>query len=202
MATDAIINKIKADAENDAGKAIEEAKNRAKTVLEEGKKETDRAADDIKARTEADIAALKERSALMTRLDIRKQTLAAQRAVLDQVFSEAEERLANMSDDEKSKFITDFIVSAAVTGNETLCVPEGEKRFYSQNILVSVNRELKSKGLPGQLTIDDVPAPFSHGVMIRGEHADINGDFHVLIEEVRATCEREVADILFDHEVS
>ena len=125
MATDAIINKIKADAEKDAGKAIEEARERAKTVIAEGKKETDRVAADIEARISADIDAIKERTALMTRLDIRKQTLAAKRAVLDKVFAEAEVRLANMSDRDKSKYITNFIVGAAVTGNEKLRVPEG-----------------------------------------------------------------------------
>ena len=202
MATDAIIHKIKADAENDAQKTIEEAKERAKTVIAEGEKETDRAAADIEARTKADIATLKERSSLMTRLDIRKQTLSAYRGVLDKVFAEAENRLANMSDREKSKFITDFIVKAAVSGNEKLRVPEGEKHLYSQGVLSSANQELRAKGLPGSLTIDDISAPFAHGVMLCGEHADINGDFHILIEEVRASCEREVADILFDDEVS
>lgn len=202
MATDAIINKIKADAEKDAGKAIEEARERAKTVIAEGKKETDRVAADIEARISADIDAIKERTALMTRLDIRKQTLAAKRAVLDKVFAEAEVRLANMSDRDKSKYITNFIVGAAVTGNEKLRVPEGEKSLYSSGILSSANRELKAKGLTGNLSLDDVPAPFTQGVMLCGEHADINGDFHVLIDEVRASCEREVADILFDDEVS
>ena len=202
MATDAIINKIKADAEKDAGKAIEEARERAKTVIAEGKKETDRVAADIEARISADIDAIKERTALMTRLDIRKQTLAAKRAVLDKVFAEAEVRLANMSDRDKSKYITNFIVGAAVTGNEKLRVPEGEKSLYSNGILSSANRELKAKGLTGNLSLDDVPAPFTQGVMLCGEHADINGDFHVLIDEVRASCEREVADILFDDEVS
>lgn len=202
MATDAIINKIKADAEHDARQLITDAESRAKTIIAAGEKETERAAASTEAGIAADIAALKERASLMTRLDIRKQTLAAEREVLDQVFAEAESRLAGLSDREKTAFLSDFITRAAATGKEKLRVPEGEKRLYSRGMMDAVNRALKARGLPGELTLDDVPAPFSNGVMLCGEHADINGDFHVIIDEARASCEREVAEILFHHEVS
>ena len=119
MATDAIINKIKADAEHDARQLIADAESRAKTIIAAGEKETERAAAGTEAGIAADIAALKERASLMTRLDIRKQTLAAEREVLDRVFSEAESRLAGLSDREKTAFLSDFITRAAETGKET-----------------------------------------------------------------------------------
>ena len=48
------------------------------------------------------------------------------------------------------------------------------------------------------MTLDSDPAEFEAGILLEGDHYDINGDFEVLLQQVRDKYEREVAAILFE----
>ena len=84
--------------------------------------------------------------------------------------------------------------------NIVLCGVGGQGTVLASKIMAkaAMNKGLKVNGLPGKLTLDSDPAEFEAGILLEGDHYDINGDFEVLLQQVRNKYEREVAAILFE----
>jgi len=201
MASEKIIDKILQNAEEEKKKIIADGQEKALAISQRIQKETELKVREITKKNQADIEAIKDRTALMTRLEIRKNILAVKRSLIDEAFKQASEALKNYSDVQKEALITKIVLSAVETGEEKLQVPKDDRKMYETGFLDQLNNALKEQGKKGALSLDDTDGNFQAGVKLVGEKADINGSFDILLEAVRDQYEREVAEIIYQSEV-
>ena len=201
MASEKIIDKILQNAEEEKKKIIADGQEKALAISQKIQEETDLKVSEITKKNKADIEAIKNRTALMTRLEIRKNTLAVKHSLIDEAFKQAAEALKNYSDIQKKALITKIVLSAVETGEEKLQVPKDDREMYETGFLDTLNNTLKQQGKKGELSLDDTDGNFEVGLKLVGEKADINGNFDILLEAVRDQYEREVAEIIYQSEV-
>lgn len=198
MADNVIIDKIKKKAEADVANILSEGTKKATQVSADIEAQTKQDLETLQKQHAAEVAEIKKRSELMSHLETRKNTLAAKRQLIDEAFDKAREALCNLDDAKWSILIAAIVAEASKSGSGKLRVPAKDRPKYENGFLTSLNRGLKSNGLPGDLTLDDTPADFDAGVMLVGDNCDINANFDILLDEVRDRYEKQVAAILFD----
>lgn len=198
MADNVIIEKILKRAESDVADILADGKTKVEKLTADMKAQTDQDVAAVKKQHEAEVAEVKNRSELMSHLETRKNTLAAKRRLMDEAFDKAREQLRNLDDADWSVMIAAIVAESVKSGSGKLRVPAKDREKYENGFLKSLNNGLLSNGLPGNLVLDDESADFDAGVMLVGDDCDINGDFDILLDEVRDQYEKQVAAILFD----
>jgi len=201
MAIDSIIEKIISEAQADAASIEKEGEEKAARLVEAFEKKARDEQEALKVKSQRDVAEIHNRSQLISRLEVRKNTLAARRAMLDQAFAAASRRLAELSGQKWEAFTEKLILESVATGSEKLRVPQKDIPLYKNGFLKRVNGQLEKRGLAGRLTLEEEPADFDAGFMVIGEESDVNCSFDILLDDVRAACEKEVAAILFEDRV-
>jgi V/A-type H+-transporting ATPase subunit E len=197
MAQSTIINRIIDQAREDAAETIHAAQKSAQKIKENIKEEVTSQIDELNSDFEQKRSSLEHKSDLIFSLEARKQTLSKKRELIDEAFHLAEDKLDNLPEKEWSVLIAAIVAASSQTGKEKLIVPQKDLKKYQEGFLSSINRGLKSNGLSGELTLSQKPADFKSGIMLEGDEMDINGDFKVLLNQVREKHEKEIADILF-----
>lgn len=201
MAIDSIIEKIISEAQADAASIEKEGEEKAARLVEAFEKKARDEQEALKVKSQRDVAEIHNRSQLISRLEVRKNTLAARRAMLDQAFAAASRRLAELSGQKWEAFTEKLILESVATGREKLRVPQKDVPLYKNGFLKRVNGQLEKQGRAGRLTLEEEPADFDAGFMVIGEESDVNCSFDILLDDVRAACEKEVAAILFEDRV-
>ncbi|MDD2414016.1 MAG: V-type ATP synthase subunit E family protein [Eubacteriaceae bacterium] len=200
MAKDVIINKIIEGAQADAESIINNAKKKSEQLKKDFLRETDQQLQKIQKNNEKKLEEIEKKTQLVERLEERKNTLSVKKTIIDEVFVNAEHTIDELTNSQWEQLITKIVLNAVVSGKEKLRIPVNDKTKYQTGFLDYLNNQLEKKEIPGQLTIDSIPANFKSGVMIIGEFSDINGDFKGILEDVRSIDEKNVSNILFENE--
>ena len=201
MSADKIIEKILEKANEDVALIEQETAEKVQSSVAAIERRTELTLNALKNKEKADVEEAHRRSQLMTRLDSRKNILAVNRKVINEVFDKARTALDTLDESRYEALVTKIVVNGSETGTEKLQVPEKDIKRYKDGLLNKLNTALKEAGKIGELTLDETPAAFKSGVMLVGEMSDINGSFDVLIDDAREKYEREVAEMLFEVEV-
>ncbi len=133
----------------------------------------------------------------------RARSAQSRRAVIDEASEKALDELENLPESRWEALIRRIVLESAETGREVLSVPASDRARYESpfaggaSMLERLNAALEEKGLPGGLTLSDVPAKIRGGVLLSGEKYDVNGSFEMLLALVREDCEREVYHLLY-----
>lgn len=209
MGAEAILEKIRKNAEEEAA-----------ALAKQGEEKAEAAAGKIRADAEAEAAAilenarqraeeLEKRERLMAGLQIRKNTLAARRAVMDEAFSLAGEQLADLPKERWEALITRLLLEAAETGAEIMEVPAADREKYEwtpegnlpiigeKSFFKRLNAALKESGREGKLTLADAPANVIGGFRLMGPVYDVDASFDALLSQAREDWEQEIYRILY-----
>lgn len=209
MGAEAILEKIRKNAEEEAA-----------ALAKQGEEKAEAAAGKIRADAEAEAAAilenarqraeeLEKRERLMAGLQIRKNTLAARRAVMDEAFSMAGEQLADLPKERWEALITRLLLEAAETGAEIMEVPAADREKYEwtpegnlpiigeKSFFKRLNAALKESGREGKLTLGDAPANVIGGFRLMGPVYDVDASFDALLSQAREDWEQEIYRILY-----
>lgn len=209
MGAEAILEKIRKNAEEEAA-----------ALAKQGEEKAEAAAGKIRADAEAEAAAilenarqraeeLEKRERLMAGLQIRKNTLAARRAVMDEAFSLAGEQLADLPKERWEALITRLLLEAAETGAEIMEVPAADREKYEwtpegnlpiigeKSFFKRLNAALKESGREGKLTLGDAPANVIGGFRLMGPVYDVDASFDALLSQAREDWEQEIYRILY-----
>ncbi len=209
MGAEAILEKIRKNAEEEAA-----------ALAKQGEEKAEAAAGKIRADAEAEAAAilgnarqraeeLEKRERLMAGLQIRKNTLAARRAVMDEAFSLAGEQLADLPKERWEALITRLLLEAAETGAEIMEVPAADREKYEwtpegnlpiigeKSFFKRLNAALKESGREGKLTLADAPANVNGGFRLMGPVYDVDASFDALLSQAREDWEQEIYRILY-----
>lgn len=209
MGAEAILEKIRKNAEEEAA-----------ALAKQGEEKAEAAAGKIRADAEAEAAAilenarqraeeLEKRERLMAGLQIRKNTLAARRAVMDEAFSMAGEQLADLPKERWEALITRLLLEAAETGAEIMEIPAADREKYEwtpegnlpiigeKSFFKRLNAALKESGREGKLTLADAPANVIGGFRLMGPVYDVDASFDALLSQAREDWEQEIYRILY-----
>lgn len=201
MSGDKIIQKIEEEAKQDAAAIQAAARDKARKEKERILAKAQEEVREIQARSQVDAREAAGRLQLIAELQSRKENLASKRKVLQEAFDRAAGQLADLPEAQWKNLIGQIILSADLSGHETLVVPAKDRKRYEDGFLEQLNAALEQAGRKGQMTLSDTAADFSDGVLIQGKTCDYDGSFATLLEEVRTGEEYRVAELLFGAEV-
>jgi len=202
VAINKIILKIQEEASQEVADMLEAAKGKAAVSVNKINETAVAKVEEIKEQSELDVAEVARRQLLIAELEARKNTLDRKRKVIEEVFAQAKNELANLPQDKWEKLIVATVLNASETGTEKLCVPAADVEKYKGGLLEKLNLELVKNGKKGELTLAEETAKFAGGVLLIGQNSDFDGSFETILREVRRKSEREVASLLFDAEVN
>ncbi len=195
MEAEQVIAKILSDAKAEADKIIQEAKAKAA----EEKTRADAELNDYRQQAEAlsQQAAEDEKSHILAaaRMDAAKEYLAEKTRILDTVFARAQQRVAELPDDEYRTLMARLMVEAAETGEEEVVIGKDESRI-DKKLVDEVNSKLagdKKRGLKLAGERHDLPG----GFILRRGKIKTNVTPPVLLEQARNDQVIDLAKTLF-----
>ncbi len=182
---EAIIAKIREEAENNAARIISEAKNAHAQALAQAQAQADLVSERKKVAARAECEAVVLRAVTLARLECRKSTLEKKQAVLKEAYSLAREKLLS---DEKAyrEFYADIIKTNAEDG-DAVSVGDGDEKVLDAKWLKSAapTLELSKEKHSGR------------GVILVGKSASKVFTLDVIFALLREKTESRVAEILF-----
>lgn len=192
---DALIGRILADAQAEADTALADADKEAERIALIAKDECFRTENETELKTKRLNDAAQEKSRTNAALDSRKYALKVKRALIDEAFALAAERMEQKSDAERSALIKALLIREA-EGGETI-IPAARDEANVKSVLAEVNAALaQSNRAP--LTIAPADADITGGFILKAEGYEKNCSFAAVLREVRAAEESAVAGILFE----
>ena len=195
MNAEQVVEKILSDARSQAEKITAEASEKAST--QESETQSKLAIFRKESATLAESAANDRKLQMLAtaRMSVQKQQLAVKAKLLDEVFVQAREQIANMPDDQYKELISSLMVKAVETGDEEVLVGKDEKRI-DNSLIKQINRSLGT-GFKGNLNLSPDSASISGGFILRRGKIQINVSTDVLLDQVREATEMELSKSLF-----
>lgn len=191
-----IQEKIEADAREAAQQIAQDAREKADALRRESNERMERAHEQMLAQAQRDGEELEQRMLRMSELDERKALLSRKRALIDEAFALAHQKLQAVSAPEKRAFFLAQIVKSA-EGSERLIVGAEGDAWFDPGFLADANDALKSAGKPGMLTLAEERRVGCEGLILSARGAENNCTLESLLDAVRSEMETRVAAILF-----
>ena len=192
---DALIGRILADAQAEADTALADADKEAERIALIAKDECFRTENETELRTKRLNDAAQEKSRTNAALDSRKYALKVKRALIDEAFALAAERMEQKSDAERSALIKALLIREAEGGE--MIIPAARDEANVKSVLAEVNAALAQSGR-APLTIAPADADITGGFILKAAGYEKNCAFAAVLREVRAAEESAVAGILFE----
>ncbi len=192
---DALIGRILADAQAEADAALADADKEAERIALIAKDERFRTENETELKTKQLNDAAQEKSRTNAALDSRKYALKVKRALIDEAFALAAERMEQKSDAERSALIKALLIREA-EGGETI-IPAARDEANVKSVHAEVNAALAETGR-APLTIAPADADITGGFILKAAGYEKNCSFVAVLREVRAAEESAVAGILFE----
>ncbi|MEG1757270.1 MAG: V-type ATP synthase subunit E [Oscillospiraceae bacterium] len=207
MSAEKILETILNDAHADAACVLNEAKQAAKDAKEKAVTAAKQQAAQMAVAASVLGKENESRTMLTAGLDSRKNSLAARRALLDEAFFAARDKLCLLDGAEYASLVEKLMCTSEVVGNECVCVPKKDMQKYKKpfiegkTMLEYLNGCLLKQNKPGMLSLSEEPAVFMGGALFIGEKCDFDCSFDTLIAVFRDTHEAEIDALLFGEEV-
>ncbi len=196
MDAEQVINKIISEANQNADSIKQQAQNE----VDQQNKDLQNELDDFEKQTQkmAEQAAQDktDRMLAQSRMQNQKKILKAKVEVLDQIFSSAAEKIAQMPDDQYNSLMTNLMEKAIETGDEEVIVGKNETRI-NQDFIKQLNRKLGS-GYKGNLRLSTEKTDIGAGFILRRQKIQMNVSVEVLIDRVREEIEPQIVNLVFE----
>lgn len=196
MEAEQVIEKILSDAKTEAAKIAKEAADKAaaeRATLEAQLGEYRQQTESLVAKAAED-----EKSHILAgaRMEVAQEYLAEKRAILEEVFKRARQKLAELPDAEYRALMTRLMVEAAETGEEEVVVGANDQRI-DRALVNEVNGQLASKQKKGNLKLATDKHNMGGGFILRRGKIKTNVSLGVLVDQVRTELEIELGKELF-----
>jgi len=195
-----IVERILADARQQAEAIVAEAKEKAAGILAQGEKEAERSRQEILERARTTAEERRRRIVTIAELEGRKALLAAKEALLEEAFTTALQELQQLDVPTYQRIIRSLLLASVETGSEEVVVSPADKDRVTPAFIEKINKELRNQGRKGNLTLVVENRPLEGGFILRSGGVDINNSFAAILKMQRDELEPEVAAILFPGE--
>ena len=197
MGLSTIIERIGAQAEQEAGNVIADAEHRAEEITAKTRAEAGALVEDALAKARADGELEKSRRITLALLDLRKQLGHARQAAIDRAFSLALDWVQKMNDATYLGLLRELILEAVETGEEQVVLSPTDRVKVSDGFLAEVNARLAAMGRKGDLRFASETRQMLGGVILAGENVELNCTFDTALKLIRDDIEPRVAALLF-----
>lgn len=187
--SEAIINKIISDAEENANAILSGAEKTASETIEKAKELANAKIVAERESAENDARLVVERKKTVGVLDSRKIALRARQELLDECFEKAEQKILSLPKDEYLDFIGKLIEENADDGDEIVLSPT--EKYISKEFVEKLSEKTGKK-----LGISEERENYVGGVILRSSSCDKNLTLKALLRTLREKSEREVAAAL------
>jgi V/A-type H+-transporting ATPase subunit E len=178
--------RIVGEGEAEAAAITDEARARAAEITGRAEK---RAVDEAKEHIRRQIS--------IRELDARKALLAEKGKFMDEAFEKAVGEIRRKDVDGGYALTKSLLLKEIKTGDEEIILSPEDKKGVGASFLAGINRELKSKGLKGEVTIADEPRRMKGGFILKSGRKEINATYEAMLEMIRDDAELEISTVLF-----
>lgn len=192
--TDAIINKILADAEEKASQIKTQSKIDCDEVIANAKSEAKKMMDEVLQNKQSVIDETVKRQKAVAELDAKKIVLKSKKDAIDEAFRLAKEQLNSLSSEKYFEVVSNMISTYAEDG-DVVTVSAKDKKLITKAKLDKIASAKKIK-----LTLNKEYGDFEGGVILSGNGMDKNLTFDVELKTLRDEMETEIADMIFNKE--
>ena len=131
-------------------------------------------------------------------LDAKKEILGLRQEMVSEAFKLAEQKLADMPEDEYLAFLTRLALEAVSTGTEALVMNAAQRDTLGEKLAAAVNAARKEAGKVGELTVAQDTCDITGGFILRQEKVEVNCTLDLMLELIRNEVAAEVARVLFE----
>ena len=192
--TEAIINKILADAKAKAEQILTQANVDSEAVLDNAKKECDKNTNNVNAKKQAVVDETISRRQTVAELDVKKIVLKAKKDAIDKAFILAKENLVNLPSADYLKLVSSMIETYVEDG-DTVTISAKDKDIITDKLVEDI---ASKKGV--KLTLNKEYGDFIGGVILSNNGIDKNLTFDVELKVLREELETTIANMIFDKE--
>ena len=192
--TEAIINKIIADAKAKADSILEQAKVDSQAILDNAKVECEKNNKAVVDKKQSMIDEAITRKQTVAELDVKKIILKAKKDAIDKAFVLAKENLLNLKSADYLKLVTNMI-STYCEDNDVVTIAEQDKKIITAKLISDI---AKDKGI--KLTLSKDCGDFLGGVILSNQGIDKNLTFDVELKVLREELETTIASMIFNEE--
>ncbi|MBN2395025.1 MAG: hypothetical protein JXC36_01010 [Candidatus Atribacteria bacterium] len=143
-------------------------------------------------------AELKEKNIITeAKLKTSKDLLNVKQSIINEIFSEAANRIKNLDDHHYLYFLRTLILDNVENGNETIYISDRERKIINQEFIESINESLRSKDKKGELKLSKKYKPIQGGVIIESNEISKNASFEIIFEKIKEDTEIKLNKLLF-----
>ena len=187
MSLDAIIARIKSDADARLAEIESASKAKIAEILAEAEKRARAVEARIREAGEREAAGTRERVISMAELNARKAVLAAKQELLDEAFAAAVEELESLKKDAWRAVFKHLVAGADLKGPYEVIASKREAAFLDDAFL---------KGFGPKLSVSKKTRELGGGFVLRGGKTELNFTFPALTRSLRPLLEKELLGIL------
>jgi len=192
-----IKERIISDARERAGKILEDARVEARNIIKAAEKQAFQRVSIMTEKAKEEAGLYKERFRAAGEMEARKRILKVRQETIDEAFSTAVSRIADLPDDKYGQFIEDILLNVVIDGEGALVLNNRDKQRLGQKFVGKINEKLKKSGRKAELKLSDEVLDSCGGFIVRYGEMEINCTLEVIINMIRPNLETEVAAILF-----
>lgn len=196
MNANAIQEKILSDARTSASDIMRDANEKAARLRDAAEKRMAAAHSRLMMQASEDAEAARLRMERMEELEERKRLLSDKRALIDEAFAQALDKLEAMPPQQARAFL--MTEAAAVSdGDETVILGSKNPSWFDDKFLADLNTLLQKQGKPGQLTLGNETRDGETGLILEKNGMEISCTFASLLDSRRLDMEADIEAILF-----
>ena len=196
MNANAIQEKILSDARTSASDIMRDANEKAARLRDAAEKRMAAAHSRLMMQASEDAEAARLRMERMEELEERKRLLSDKRALIDEAFAQALDKLEAMPPQQARAFL--MTEAAAVSdGDETVILGSKNPSWFDDKFLADLNTLLQKQGKPGQLTLGEEKRNGETGMILANIGMEFSCSFASLLDSRRLDMEADIAAILF-----
>lgn len=195
MEAEKVIEKISADARDEAEKIKKQADEKEAAEQEKFNEQLDEYKKQTNALTEKLGREKKLNLLAVARMDIAKEHLAEKSKILDDVFEQARQQLLKLSDDQYKTLCTNLMLEAVETGDEEVIIDTHEKRI-DEKFIRQINHKLGPER-KGDLKLSKQRQQIGAGFILKRGKIKNNVSLDVLLARARKDLEIDLAKDLF-----
>ncbi len=192
---DKLLARILEDAKAEAARIEAAAAAEAEAIAEKAEKEAAAIAAEAEAKAAAALHEVVEHAETAAKLDARKQALGAKRAVLDEAFAAALEKLNALAGEARISLLVKM-ASLEADGGETVAFAPAEEAAAA-SVLDKVNAALAAAG-KAPLALGAADASIQGGFKLLSGGYEKDCSFEAMLREARDRLESGVAKRLFE----
>jgi V/A-type H+-transporting ATPase subunit E len=197
MSIKEIKEKILQDALEEKEKIFKDTEVKRENIKSLAKKEIDSIQKEILERYNQEAELNEKKIITEAKLNANKDILVEKQAIIDDIFSEAINRIIKLEDNEYLVLMEKFILENVEIGDETVYIGNQERQSINQEFIIKINKKLKTQGKKGELKLSKDRLPIKGGVVLGAGDIKKNASLEVILEKIKDEIETQLNQLLF-----